>query len=60
MGSIASEPLYYCIQQYNGEYGGRQVLFSSSEIDYIEKLRYQEREGFPLGIGIWRFLIGPG
>jgi len=57
--------LYHCIQQYNGEYGGRQVSFSSSEIDYIEKLRYraylQERGGFPLiEIGIWRFLTWPG
>ena len=56
MGSIASEPVYHCIQQYDGEYGGKQVSFSSSEIDYIEKRRYraylQERGGFPLGIGI--------
>ena len=54
MGSIASGPIYHCTQQYNGEYGGRQVSFTSSEIDHIEQLRYrnyvQERGESPFEI----------
>jgi len=41
MGSTASEPCYYCTQQYDGGMVGNQkeVTFSRREIEYIESLR---------------------